>query len=115
MTAAETPQLSLFTDKRPTPSESDAQWLIDFLNQHRGWVKAKTIQAMLGGRHDDRGIRAIAELAAPKIISGQNGYKHTDHATAEEIKMFINTMESQGTKMLNRANKVRTYAHAKIG
>lgn len=110
------PQLELF---RPKADDPNVAWLVDFLARKSDWITARqimeTINPWLPDKLNDRDLRALAEAAAPKVISGQRGYKHTDHATAEEIKAFIATMESQGTKMLARANKVRTYAHAKIG
>lgn len=131
MTSA--PQLELF---RAAPDDPNVAWFTEFLfvNGPRscpdrvgpgraGWLTAAKILELVPQEIkdavdftiDDRRIRMWAEAAAPKIISGQHGYKHTDHATADEIKTFVATMESQGTKMLARANKVRTYTHAKIG
>lgn len=112
---AAAPQLELF---RPAATNPNVAWFVEILFVNGGWMRAADILAIVPPDFDgltDRDVRAWAEAAAPKVISGQRGYKHTDHATAEEIKMFINTMESQGSKMLSRANKVRTYAHAKIG
>lgn len=116
------PQLELF---RPPATDPNVIWLADHLFAKRGWVKAEDIVIAGGMYEDDKGnrkwrlndrkIRALAEAAAPKIISGQEGYKHTDHATPDEIKMFINTMRSQATRMLKRSNCVRKYAHARIG
>jgi predicted RNA-binding protein (virulence factor B family) len=117
---AAAPQLELF---RAAATDPNVAWLVELLFVNGSWLTAREVlQNIPPEAHDsvdftidDRRIRMWAEAAAPKIISGQHGYKHTDHATAEEIKAFINTMESQGTKMLARANKVRAYAHAKIG
>ena len=109
---ARAPQLELF---RPPPDNPNVEWLVELLLDHAGWLKANSIVAISGNRVTDRDVRAWAEAAAPKIISGQFGYKHTDHATAEEIKAFINTMRSQATRMLKRSNCVRKYAHARIG
>lgn len=122
------PQLELF---RPPVTDPNVIWLADYLFEYGnskesveslGWQIAKEILTAIPqhlregeAKIDDRTIRAWAEAAAPKVISGQHGYKHTDHATAEEIRRFINTMESQGGKMIERAQKIRKYAHAKIG
>jgi hypothetical protein len=116
------PQLELF---RPKADDPNVAWLAGHLFAKRDWQTAEDIVLAAGWYVDDKGnrkwrlndrkIRALAESAAPKIISGQLGYKHTDHATQEEIKAFINTMRSQATRMLIRSNCVRKYAHAKIG
>src|SRR3954465_8058955 len=112
-------QLEIF---RPAATDPNVIWLADHLFEKAGWQTAREILDKIPdfirygeARIDDRTVRAWAEAAAPKIISGQRGYKQTDHATAEEIKMFLNTMHSQGVKMLKRAQKVRKYAHAKLG
>lgn len=113
-------QLEMF---RPPSTDPNVLWLADHLLAESDWRTAKEILKIIPAdirdnseaKIDDRTIRAWAEAAAPKIISGQFGYKHTDHATTEEIKRAINTWESQGTKMIQRANKVRKYAHARIG
>lgn len=111
---ATAPQLELF---RPKTEDPNVAWFVELLFVNASWMKAGEIIAKIPPDYefDDRTIRAWAEAAAPKIISGQRGYKHTDHATPDEIKMFLNTMHSQGVKMLKRAQKVRKYAHAKIG
>jgi hypothetical protein len=114
------PQLEMF---RPQADDPNVLWFADLLFINGQWMTAAKVIEMVPLEFrerseraiDDRQVRAWAEAAAPKVISGQRGYKHTDHATAEEIKAFIATMESQGSKMLARAHKVRTYAHAKIG
>jgi hypothetical protein len=118
--SAAVPQLELF---RPKADDPNVAWLADLLFVNAGWITARDILAKIPPSViesvdftiDDRRIRMWAEAAAPKIISGQLGYKHTDHATAEEIKAFINTMRSQAKRMLVRSNCVRKYAHAKIG
>jgi hypothetical protein len=120
------PQLELF---RPAATDPNVAWFAELLFVNgpgagiSGWMTARDVLKHIPAEViesvdfaiDDRRIRMWAEAAAPKIISGQRGYKHTDHATAEEIKIFINTMRSQATRMLKRSNTVRKYAHAKIG
>jgi hypothetical protein len=109
---AELPQLDLFA---PPPTDPQAVWFVRLLHKMYRWVPARDITALSSGRLDDRAIRALAEASAPYIISGQKGYKHSDHATPEEIRHFINSMESQGSKMVRRAEAVRRYAHGRIG
>lgn len=50
-------------------------------------------------------IRAIAEASNGEIMSGNNGYKLTCHATPEERSHAINRLKSQARKMLERAEK----------
>jgi hypothetical protein len=105
-------QLEIF---RADPTDPNVDWLVNLLFERRDWLTAAEIIQLAGHRLHDRAIRALAEAAAPKIISGQKGYKHTAHASPEEIHHFYSAMRSQAVKMLHRAQKVRQYAHAKIG
>ncbi|HYG36371.1 MAG TPA: hypothetical protein VEC99_16375, partial [Clostridia bacterium] len=70
------------------------------------------------GREDSddsrRWVRALAQ-ASDWVISGQKGYKHLSHATAEEVNHFIHWMESQGKKMIGRAERMRRNAHGVLG
>jgi hypothetical protein len=66
------------------------------------------------GRVKDRDIRQLAS-ESPNIISGQRGYKHVAHATAEEINHAANWLESQAKKMSDRAGAIRRTAHRIFG
>jgi hypothetical protein len=128
---AAAPQLELF---RPKPTNPNVAWLTDLLLDHgrrtasteaNGWLNSSQIITKAGFYTDEKGnrrwllndrdVRALAEAASPKIISGQKGYKHADHATADELNHCSNSLKSQAVKMLKRSVAIRRYAHAKIG
>ena len=93
------------------------QWLEDLLRSRPMWVTAAQILQLLGKLDTDSGKRQLRLLsnASEWIISGQKGYKHLDHATAEEISHFANWMESQAKQMIQRAESVRRNAHKIFG
>lgn len=108
-------QLNLELFRARPAIDPDVTWMEETLKQNPRWMLAPELKAESGGRLCLRTLRLLAESATPKVISGQDGYKHTDHATGEEVRRFINRMESQSKKMTQRANSVRKYAHTKVG
>ena len=80
--------------------------------QHRGWVRAKTLQAEHGW--SDRACRAAAEAADGQVISGNEGYCLLGEATADEIRTAAARLESQARHMLRRALRIRTRAHRRL-
>lgn len=90
-----------------------AAQLLHALGNARGWINARTLMSML--QLDDRTIRGAAEELGDLVISGNNGYKHVDQATTEEIRHFVNKMESQARQMMQRAEATRRRAHARLG
>ena len=97
------------------PTPTDARWLEDLLRGAHCWMKASDILLSChgAGLHD----RLLRELASSsrKIISGQKGYKHTDHATQEELVHASDWLISQGKKMIRRGIGIRRAAHGRIG
>ena len=53
--------------------------------------------------------------ASDDVISGQRGYRHVTHATADDISHFCNWMESQASRMQSRSIRIRQRAHALVG
>lgn len=106
------PQLSLFA--APPADDPDVVWLERTLDVVGDWMRAKELATASEDRLDERDVRSLAE-ASSAVISGQKGYKHLDRATAEEIAHFIAWMESQGRKMIGRAERIRRHAHGRIG
>lgn len=107
------PQLGLFEAK---PADANVVWLESFLKAHADWITAARILTWHGradSESEKRTIRALAE-ASPWIISGQFGYKHVDHATADEIAHCANNLISQGKKMIKRALAIRRNAHKRF-
>ena len=101
------------------PEDPNVMFLVEHLRVTKGWSTAREISqyvlARIGREVGDRELRAWAAAAEPDVISGQKGYKHVEHATAEELSHFVHWMESQGKKMIARAEAVRRRAHALIG
>jgi hypothetical protein len=96
------------------PDDPAVQWLEQQLRECQCWKTAAELLTLVGkeGSADGpRWIRMLAE-ATRWIVSGQRGYKHLEYCTPEEISHFVNWMESQGKKMIRRAERVRRNAHA---
>jgi hypothetical protein len=79
--------------------------------EHAGrWRTAREIAHCLGlpdTESNRRKIRKCAESLVDEIISGQQGYIHITHATAEEVEHFCSWMDSQADKMHHRATLTR--------
>ena len=105
------PQLGLFESK---PTDTNVVWLEELLRGAGCWMTAKDILLTVGGRVHDRDLRELAS-ASEWVISGQKGYKHMSHATAEEIHHARAWLESQAKKMGDRAGKLRSNCHKLFG
>jgi hypothetical protein len=92
----------------------DAAWLEKLLLEAKCWMSAKDIILTTRGHVIDRDVRRLASETS-NIISGQKGYKHVSHATAEEINQAANWLESQAKKMSDRACGIRRRAHQIFG
>jgi hypothetical protein len=103
-------QLQMF---KAEAGDANVRFFIEHLKGQRRWFPAKELETQTGWT--DRDIRSYAEASEGRVISGQNGYKHADNSTADEIAHFANQMESRGRKMIARANAVRIYAHQLVG
>ena len=107
-------QLSLFA---PPPDDPNIKWLESLLESRAALLTAAQVLAAAGQDDADwrrRSVRALAQ-ASDWIISGQRGYKHLAHATAEEASHFVGWMESQARLMTQRAERVRRNAHRIFG
>lgn len=105
-------QTDLFT-ARPQ-LDADASWLERLLFEGKCWMSARDIIHTTKGGVIDREIRQVAS-DSKKIISGQKGYKHVAHATAEEVNHSANWLISQGKKMIRRGIAQRNEAHKIFG
>jgi hypothetical protein len=114
-------QLQLLPDD--ATDARDCRWLEDLLRVHKGWMNAAQIlqivgvEIAVGSARGDAAKRQLRQLAnaSPWLISGQRGYKHLEHATAEEVNHFVNWMESQASQMTRRAELIRRNAHRIFG
>jgi hypothetical protein len=108
------PQLDLFARSKPAAAVS---WLERFLLERPDWWTAAGILTAAGRPVDEGAKRTIRQAATEShlVISGQRGYKHLEHATAEEIDHAANWLRSQGEEMINRSVAIRIAAHSRIG
>jgi hypothetical protein len=107
-------QLELFEVAAADPN---VIWLERYLLEASGWLTAGQLSAIAGKADSEDGRRWVRSLAQASewVISGQKGYKHVKHATAEDLNHFMGWMESQGKKMIGRAERMRRNAHALVG
>ncbi len=104
----------LFAPRPAAGVSKELAWLEKLLLEARCWMTAGDITLTTMGRVIDRDIRQMAS-ESPRIISGQKGYKHVAHATAEEVNHAANWLESQAKKMSDRACAIRRAAHQLFG
>lgn len=115
MNQAQTEQATLPLFEAPEKDAENVRWLENYLKSSRDWMEGGALELIAGReKYQGRWVRALAQ-ASEWVISGQKGYKHLEHATAEEVSHFVNWMESQGKKMIGRAEKIRRNAHAIFG
>ena len=105
------PQLGLFESRA---GDANVQWLETLLRGAGCWMTARDIMQTCVGRLQDRDVRELAS-ASEWIISGQRGYKHMEHATAEETDHASNWLVSQGKKMIKRGMALRRNGHKLLG
>lgn len=96
------------------PEDISVKWFENLLRGAGCWMTARDVILSTHGKAHERVLRELAS-ASNEIISGQKGYKHTDHATAEEIDHAANWLVSQGKKMIKRGLGIRRAAHRRIG
>lgn len=115
------PQGDLFAAKLAQqpgePGRAQIEWFERLLRGALTWMTASDILLSVGRPKSDDNKRWLRELAAASewVISGQKGYKHLDHATAEEIDHSANWLISQGRKMIKRGVAQRRNAHKIFG
>lgn len=106
------PQPDLFEQPRHAVG-ADVEWLENLLRGSEAWVTSRECITLIGRPVTDDSRRWVRELASGSkwIISGQKGYKHLQHATAEEVQHCAAWLESQAKKMSDRACAIRANAH----
>lgn len=114
MNHQDTQQLGLFEAAK---EDKHVVWLESYLLECGNWMTANALALLVGrpeGEESRRWVRSLAQVS-DWVISGQKGYKHVKHATAEEVNHFVAWMESQATRMAKRAERMRKNAHAVLG
>lgn len=98
---------------RPAHTDADeVARLISLLSASGTWLNAREITEQLGW--SDRKIRDLASHSDGRIISGNSGYKHTRHATPDEMQEFYGRLVNQAKVMIQRAIKAKRTHHACI-
>jgi len=108
-------ELPLFRCAKDDPH---VEGLVQMLRRHGSWLTAKELLTLISLEDTDsnrRLVRAWAEAAQDELITGQQGYRHIECATSEEIHHFCSWMDSQGNKMKLRAARTRARAHKLVG
>lgn len=100
--------LPLFVRRDTTTTEADVERLVERLEAVGGWVPASWFAAF---GWNDRKVRAIANKAPDRVISGQLGYRATSGATSIEIDRAADRIERQGRRMIVRAAQIRSAKH----
>jgi hypothetical protein len=106
-------QLELDSYRPPETDPDDVSRLVALLSASGTWLTAREITEQLGW--SDRKTRDLASHSSGQIISGNSGYKHTRHATPEELGEFYGRMVSQGKQMIQRAIRAKRVHHALVG
>jgi hypothetical protein len=92
----------------PQPCDEEITALENLLRTHGGWMSATGILINRNVIPDEGAKRRLRATAAESkwIISGQQGYKHLQQATPDEVKHFVNQMSSQARNMDRRAEAI---------
>lgn len=107
------PQLDFFA----SPEMPDVEWIEGELDRARCWLFAAELCRRAGIEDDEDHKRWIRQLACRSkwVVSGQRGYRHMRHATAEEIDHCCAGLESQARELVTRAIRLRRNAHQMVG
>lgn len=101
-------------EKAPAISPEEVRRLVSILRESGAWMTRRELASAFGGEEvADRKVRAIAEAAAPVVVSwpGSPGYRHWDHCTVAEIDHCIEAFESAAKKLIQRAHVYRKAYH----
>ena len=110
-------QPDLFSPKPPMDADRDVAWLEKFLLGGQIWFTASDILLAVQRPANDAGKRWLRNLASNSgyVVAGQKGYRHLQHASAEEIHHACAWMESQAKLMGERAGRLRGNAYKLFG
>ena len=103
-------------DTKPEVDPEEIAGLENFLLANPGWWSSSRLLAARGIVPDQNNRKELTHIAewCDRIISGQEGYCHINHASADEIKHFLNGLDSRSRKLAERRLRVSKAAHQKI-
>lgn len=95
-------------------TSDDPGWIETILLESGKWMKAADVLLRVGLDNTEDHKRMVRDIASQSrlIISGQEGYLHLQHATADQVNQTTEAWMSQGKKMIQRAIRVRRMGHA---
>jgi hypothetical protein len=101
----------------PHTVDSDVAWIETYLRNNKGWHNANELLVSIGRPATENNRRWLRKPVSMSkwIISGQKGYKHMEHSTAEELDHAANWLESEGKELFERALSIRANAHKIFG
>lgn len=89
-------QLKMF---QAAPDDPNVRELEQMLFEYQSWMSSSLIGSKTGWNSDK--VNNLARVSAD-IISGQLGYKHIRHSTADEQSHFHNGLRSRARELLKR-------------
>jgi hypothetical protein len=98
----------------PAPDTQDVDLLVNLLDHHGGWLSAADCCKLFQrtpNENSKREIRKMVEKSNGWIISGQKGYCHLCHASAEEANHAENWIEHQAKLMGDKVRAIRRNRH----
>jgi LmbE family N-acetylglucosaminyl deacetylase len=111
------PEIDFATSGPPDAAAGELDTFLALLRRQAGWITAHDALVILGfeaSENRKRWLRKLAEASDGQIISGQAGYCHIDHATADQIVAAAAQLEHQAQAMGNRACAIRRRAHQNL-
>lgn len=97
----------------PAVEAGDVEALERLLLRAGGWRTESEVLVALGRADTEsqkRQVRRWANLS-PRIISGQDGYKHLKHASVAEVQHCCAALECQAKEVAERVGRIRREFH----
>lgn len=108
-------ELPLFA--APVAADDEVGRFEALLLEARGWRTAEEVLGTLGivaTETNKRRVRAWANRTA-RVISGQRGYRHLRHASADEVRHCCAALEHQVKEVAERVARIRREFHGTVG
>lgn len=116
MIALEQSELS-FAPPAPAPAVTEVDRFVQVLQMQSDWLTAADLITRMGlppTEQSRRFLRIWANASDGRVISGQKGYRHIDHATAEEIVHASRWLIHQAKEMEERGRAILRRAHQNL-